>query len=142
LKCSKNCSKLGQETTKPSNQIYLKKNHRRLHMQIFRDPSFFGIPIFMGLTPLHSLNNQDSHKNNFRSSMQNLSFQNHKDKLPNPLQPFIISDVFRPRHSNFKPNNCPNFLYATKIKERNIKCELLTTFFSSIITTTKLKENS
>jgi hypothetical protein len=38
-------------------------------MQIFKDPSFFKIPIFMGLTLFHSLNTHDSHRKEFRSNM-------------------------------------------------------------------------
>jgi hypothetical protein len=38
-------------------------------------------------------NTQNSHTQNFGSNIPNLSLQNHNDKLPNPLKPFIISNA-------------------------------------------------
>ncbi len=49
VNCFTNTMKFEQETNKPHNQIYNKKNRQCMHMQIFKN--ILGVPIFMGFTP-------------------------------------------------------------------------------------------
>ncbi len=112
LKCSTNTMKLEQETDKSHNQIYKKGitnicicKSSKIHLLLQFPFSWVSLPF----------NTQNSHTQQFGSSIPNLSLQNHTNKLPNPLLPFIISNASRPGHLNFKPNNCPNFIYPMEI---------------------------
>jgi hypothetical protein len=112
LNCSTNIMKLEQETNKPHNQIYKKGitnvcicKSSKTHLLLQFPFSWVSLPF----------NTQNSHTQNFGLSIPKLSLQNHINKLPNLLMPFNISNVSRLGHSNFKPNNCLNFVYPMEI---------------------------
>jgi hypothetical protein len=108
LKCFIDTMKLEQETDKPHKQIYKKKIANVCICKYSKTHLFLEFPFSWVSLPF---NTQNSHTQNFGSSIPNLNPQNHTNKLPNPLKPFIISNASKLGHFNFKPNNCPNFVY-------------------------------